>query len=99
MRRNGFDSAQAVTLMEIFCDGSTASMLRTSPITTKYKGPFLHHPYQLLSDLGTPCQRRAPPKFLDAPGDAATTVHTDLYFYRMKAPGFISPAKKMILLK
>jgi hypothetical protein len=28
-----------------------------------------------------------------------STVHTGVYFYRMSAPGYVSPAKKMLLLK
>jgi len=28
-----------------------------------------------------------------------STVHTGVYFYRMTAPGYVSPAKKMLLLK
>jgi hypothetical protein len=35
----------------------------------------------------------------DARDSNATPVHTGIYFYRMSAPGFASPAKKMLLLK
>jgi len=35
----------------------------------------------------------------DARDDNGTPVHSGIYFYRMKARGYTSPAKKMVLLK